>query len=118
MTKQVEFYSQLQEQLVRKMSLDRVQAHLSKSLFLVVFGSNDLFRYYNNVSNEYTPQQYVDLTVSTLKGLSKRLYELRARKFVVSGVLVLGCCPTLRKESATSECNNKANNWSMSTTTV
>lgn len=36
-----------------------------------------------------------------------------ARKFVVSGVGVIGCCPAQRKQNSTSGCNVEANYWSM-----
>ncbi|XP_076922226.1 GDSL esterase/lipase At5g55050-like [Bidens hawaiensis] len=113
MTKQVGFYTLVHDQLVQKMGSVGAQAHLSKSLFLVVIGSNDLFGYFNKdskASKQYTPQQYVDLMASTLKGLLKRLYGLGARKFVVSGVGVIGCCPAQRKQN-TSDCKVAANYW-------
>lgn len=68
------FYSLVHDQLVQQMGSSEAQAHLAKSLFLVVIGSNDLFGYFNKdskVSKQYTPQQYVDLMVSTLKELMK-----------------------------------------------
>ncbi|XP_076895499.1 GDSL esterase/lipase At5g55050-like [Bidens hawaiensis] len=116
LTKQVGYYSLVHEQLVQQLDSDEAQAHLSKSLFVVVIGSNDLFNYFNKnskASKEYTPQQFVDLMVSTLKGLLKRLYELGAHKFVISGVGVIGCCPVQRKHSATGDCNEEINTWSM-----
>ncbi|GKB81929.1 putative triacylglycerol lipase [Tanacetum coccineum] len=115
LTKQVGYYSLVHDQLVQQMGLDKAQAHLSKSLFLVVIGSNDLFGYFNKdskISKQYTPQQYVDLMVSTLKGLMKRMYEMGARKFVVSGVGVIGCCPAQRKQNST-DCKVEANYWSV-----
>ncbi|KAD4386049.1 hypothetical protein E3N88_26218 [Mikania micrantha] len=115
LTKQVGYYSLVHDQLVQQLGSDGAQAHLSKSLFLVVIGSNDLFGYFNKdskVSKQYTPQQYVDLMASTLKGLLKRLYELGGRKFAVAGVGVIGCCPAQRKQNTTGECKVEANYWS------
>ncbi|KAK1407021.1 hypothetical protein QVD17_38631 [Tagetes erecta] len=114
LTKQVGYYSLVHDQLVQQMGSVEAQAHLSKSLFLVVIGSNDLFGYFNKdskVSKQYSPQEYVDLMVSTLKGLLKKLYEMGARKYVVSGVGVIGCCPAQRKQNTTSECRVEANYW-------
>ncbi|KAM0010888.1 putative triacylglycerol lipase [Helianthus debilis subsp. tardiflorus] len=115
LTKQVGYYSLVHDQLVQQLGSAGAQAHLSKSLFLVVIGSNDLFGYFNKdskVSKQYTPQQYVDLMASTLKELLKKMYALGARKFVVSGVGVIGCCPAQRKQNSTSECRVEANYWS------
>ncbi|KAI7729950.1 hypothetical protein M8C21_031309 [Ambrosia artemisiifolia] len=119
LTTQVSYYSLVHDQLVQKLGSAGAQAHLAKSLFLVVIGSNDLFGYFNKdskdskVSKQYTPQQYVNLMASTLKGLLKKMYGLGARKFVVSGVGVIGCCPAQRKQNTTSECRVEANYWSM-----
>ncbi|KAL8256539.1 hypothetical protein R6Q59_031606 [Mikania micrantha] len=116
LTKQVGYYSIVHDKLVQHMGSDKAQAHLSKSLFFVVIGSNDLLDYFNKnprASKDYTPEEYVDLMVSTLKGLYQRLYELGARKFVVSGVSMIGCCPAQRRQNATSECNVEANYWSI-----
>ncbi|KAK9072267.1 hypothetical protein SSX86_008700 [Deinandra increscens subsp. villosa] len=112
LTRQVGYFSLVHDQLVQQLGSDKAQAHLSKSLFLVVIGSNDLFDYFNKmskVSKQYTPEQYVDLMLSTLKGLSKRLYELGARKFTVNGVGLIGCCPIFRKKSTSSDCDAEAN---------
>ncbi|KAL8226433.1 hypothetical protein R6Q57_016265 [Mikania cordata] len=118
LTKQVGYHSIVHDKLVQHMGSDKAQAHLSKSLFIVVIGSNDLLDYFNKnsrASKDYTPEEYVDLMVSTLKGLYQRLYELGAgaRKFVVSGVSMIGCCPAQRRQNATSECNVEANYWSI-----
>ncbi|XP_071703853.1 GDSL esterase/lipase At5g55050-like [Rutidosis leptorrhynchoides] len=112
LTKQVGFYFLVHDELIKQMGLDGAQAHLTKSIFLIVIGSNDLFGYFNEdseVSKQYTPQQYVDLLASTLKGLMKQMYVLGARKFVISGVGVIGCCPAQRKHNALNECNLEAN---------
>lgn len=70
----MDYYTLVHDQLANKLGPDEAQAHVSKSLFVVVIGSNDLFSYFSKsskVSSEYTPQQYVELMVSTLKGLLK-----------------------------------------------
>lgn len=116
LTTQVGYFSLVHDQLVQQMGSHGAQTHLSKSLFVIVIGSNDLFGYFNKdskVSKQYTPQQYVDLMVSTLKGLIKRMYGMGVRKFVVSGVGVIGCCPAQRKQNTTGECKVEANYWSM-----
>ncbi|XP_071692686.1 GDSL esterase/lipase At5g55050 isoform X1 [Rutidosis leptorrhynchoides] len=115
LTKQVGYYSLVHDELVKQMGSTGAHAHLSKSIFLIVIGSNDLFGYFNKdskVSKQYTPQQYVDLMASTLKGLMKQMYGMGARKFVISGVGVIGCCPAQRKHNASSECNDEVNYWS------
>lgn len=43
----------------------------------------------------------------------QRLYDIGARKLVVTGVGVIGCCPSQRKKSTTSECKEEVNYWSI-----
>ncbi|XP_076888991.1 GDSL esterase/lipase At5g55050-like [Bidens hawaiensis] len=115
MSQQVEYYSLVHGQLVQQLGVDGARIHLSKSLFMIVIGGNDLFHYFRNnskVSKEYTPQQYVDLMASTIKQFMQRLYGMDARKFVVTGVAVIGCCPSQRKQTTANECNGEANYWS------
>ncbi|KAL8208109.1 hypothetical protein R6Q57_007521 [Mikania cordata] len=116
LTQQVEYYSLVHQQLVQKMGSARAKTLLAKSLFVIVIGNNDLLSYFENdsqVSKQYTPQQYVNLMASTLKQLVKRLYRLGARKFVVTGVGVIGCCPIQRLQMNTTNdtCNIEANYW-------
>ncbi|KAL7609615.1 hypothetical protein Lser_V15G11164 [Lactuca serriola] len=116
LAKQVGYYSEVHDQLVQLLGPDGARTHLAKCLFLIVIGSNDIFAYYHKNSelpSQYTPQQYVDLMTSTLKQLMKRLYELGARKFVVTGVGAIGCCPVQRLKNTTNGCMEKTNNWSM-----
>ncbi|KAK9076344.1 hypothetical protein SSX86_004678 [Deinandra increscens subsp. villosa] len=117
MTQQVEYYSLVHQQLVQQLGSDGARTHLAKSLFFIVIGSNDLFAYFNNnnknSSNQDTPQRYIDLMASTLKQFVKRLYGMEARKFVVTGVGMIGCCPSRRRQSDTNECQVEANDWSI-----
>lgn len=70
LTQQVDHFSTVYDGLVQKLGSDRARQHLSKSLFLVVTGNNDILGYgeSTDLRKKYTPQQYVDLLVSTLKG--------------------------------------------------
>jgi len=66
---QVDYYSQVHEKLTQQTGVSTLQKHLSKSLFAVVIGSNDIFGYYNSMDlqKKNTPQQYVDSMTSSLK---------------------------------------------------
>lgn len=72
LAQQVEYYSLVHDQLVQKLGSSRAGTHLTKSLFIIVIGGNDLLAYFkknSKVSKKYTPHQYVDLMASTLTQL-------------------------------------------------
>ncbi|XP_038690959.1 GDSL esterase/lipase At5g55050 [Tripterygium wilfordii] len=113
LTKQVEDYTAVHQDLVQKMGSSAVQALLSKSIFVVVTGSNDLFDYNgkSDLRNKYTPEQYVNQMASTLKDRLKRLQGNGARKFLFAGVAPIGCTPSQRVNNETQVCNEELNSW-------
>ncbi|KAK6934475.1 GDSL lipase/esterase [Dillenia turbinata] len=113
LTKQVDFYISVYQDLVQNLGSTEAQNRLSKSIFTIVIGSNDVFGYVSSDSSlgkNSTPQQYADSMTSSLKDQLKRLHGAGARKFVVSGVGAVGCCPSQRLKNKTQECNADANN--------
>ncbi|KAL6999269.1 hypothetical protein U1Q18_000431, partial [Sarracenia purpurea var. burkii] len=117
LSKQVDYYSTVYENLVQQLGSGGAQDHVSKSLFVVVIGSNDILGYFKSGSDlpkNTTPQEYVDLMLLTLKQVLKRMHELGGRKYVVAGLGAIGCCPSQRNQNKTSEeCNEDANHWSL-----
>ncbi|XP_022151286.1 GDSL esterase/lipase At5g55050-like [Momordica charantia] len=113
MGQQIDFYSSVYQHLVEELGSSAAQVHLSKSLFTVVIGSNDIFGYHesSDLRKKYSPQQYVDLMASTLESQLKRLYSYGARKYVIGGVGLVGCTPSQRKRSRTGECDAEVNSW-------
>ncbi|XP_004500088.1 GDSL esterase/lipase At5g55050-like [Cicer arietinum] len=107
---QVEYYSQVYEQLKQQIGASKLQNHLSKSIFFVVIGGNDIFDYLNSMDlqKKNTPQQYVNSMASSLKVQLQRLYNNGARMLEIAGVAAIGCCPTLRLKNKT-ECFSEAN---------
>lgn len=72
---------------------------LRKSLFAVVHGSNDYINNYllpknNATRNQYTPSQFVQLLMATFKTQLTTIYNLGARKVLVSNVGPVGCIPS------------------------
>ncbi|CAL5202209.1 unnamed protein product [Lathyrus oleraceus] len=110
MTKQVEYYSQMYEQLTHQIGASKLQKHISESIFFVVIGNNDIFDYFNSIDlqTNNTQQQYVKSMVSSLKLQLQKLYKNSARKFEIAGVAAIGCCPALRLKNKT-ECFSEAN---------
>ncbi|KAH7546741.1 hypothetical protein FEM48_Zijuj01G0233600 [Ziziphus jujuba var. spinosa] len=115
LAKQVEYYSTVFEELVKQLGSTEAQKRLSKSLFVIVIGSNDIFGYFENTDlrKKYTLQQYADFMVVTLKQRLQQLHGYGARKFVVAGVGPIGCCPGERYKSKTEECKEDTNELSV-----
>ncbi|EXB66343.1 GDSL esterase/lipase [Morus notabilis] len=113
LTKQVEHYSKVHEQLVQELGIGGTEVHLSKSLFAIVIGSNDLFGYFGSseLRKKVTPEQYVDKMVVTLQEQLKRLHSYGARKLVAVGVGPIGCCPAERKKDIRGGCLEEVNQW-------
>ncbi|XP_057724378.1 GDSL esterase/lipase At5g55050-like [Arachis stenosperma] len=114
LTKQVTYYSVVYEDMKREAGDAALQKRLSKSIFAVVIGSNDLFGYLqsSNLRKKITPQQYLDSMVFSLKVQLQRLYNLGARKFEIAGIGALGCTPVFRVRNKT-ECVTDGNYWSI-----
>ncbi|XP_058095049.1 GDSL esterase/lipase At5g55050 [Magnolia sinica] len=115
LNKQIEYYSVVYGDLVQMIGTVESQKHLSRSIFGIVIGSNDILGYFKAGSSKrsnYTPQQFVDLLILTLRGQVKRIYNLGARKVVFVGAGAIGCCPSQRKQNKTESCNEETNYWS------
>ncbi|KAE9614785.1 hypothetical protein Lal_00036211 [Lupinus albus] len=114
LTKQVDYFALVNEEMTHQVGASALLKHLSKSIFGVVIGSNDIFGYFDssNLRKKSTPTQYVDSMLISLKVQLQRLYDHGARKFEVAGVGALGCCPKFRLKNQT-ECFEEANYWSI-----
>ncbi|KAG5546537.1 hypothetical protein RHGRI_018651 [Rhododendron griersonianum] len=114
--KQVNYYSTVYEDLVQQLGSADAQNHLSKSLFTVVVGSNDLFDYFksgSDVSKKSTPQQYVDSMLTALKQELKSLHDFGGRKYVIAGIGAVGCCPSERNQNKNEECHEEENQMAL-----
>ncbi|XP_071696473.1 GDSL esterase/lipase At5g55050-like [Rutidosis leptorrhynchoides] len=115
LARQVDYFAMVHDKLVLHLGPSESEIHLSKSIFAIFIGGNDLLDYFSagsTLPNFYTPQQYIDRMLSTYKGLLKTLYGLGARKIVVAGAAAIGCYPVQRKTNTTGECVVEPNYWS------
>ncbi|CAN8252872.1 unnamed protein product [Cochlearia groenlandica] len=111
---QVNYWLTIHEELVNNLGPPEAQIHLSKSLFLVVIGSNDLFDYLGSLKlrQQSHPRQYTQSMADKLKEQLKRIYDTGARRFLVVGVTQIGCVPGKREKNTTVHaCDNNANTW-------
>ncbi|XP_042947967.1 GDSL esterase/lipase At5g55050-like [Carya illinoinensis] len=115
LTQQVDYFSTVYEDLYIQLGSSGAERLLSKAIFAIVIGNNDILGYFrsSDLRNETTPRQYVDSMVLTLEAKLKYLYNRGARKFVITGIATLGCCPARRSETKNEECNEEMNYWSV-----
>ncbi|CAN6287632.1 unnamed protein product [Urochloa humidicola] len=115
--KQIDYLSSVSASLVQSLGQAQAAAHLSKSLFAITIGSNDIIHYARSSSSAAgdspSPQPFVDALIQTLTAQLQRLYDLGARKLVFLGTGPVGCCPSLRELSATKDCSAVANDASV-----
>ncbi|OVA07810.1 Lipase [Macleaya cordata] len=101
LNQQIDYHSTVYGRLVQQLGSVGVQNHLSKSIFAIVIGSNDILGYFksgSNLSQQYTPQQFIDLLTLTL---------------MVIGAGAIGCCPSQRNQNKTGGCHEETNYWSL-----
>ncbi|KAM7251024.1 hypothetical protein ACFE04_022907 [Oxalis oulophora] len=116
LTQQIEYYTLVNKDILKQLgSSSRAAEHLSKSLFFIVIGNNDLFDYFgsDDLQKKYTPQQYVNSMADSLKAHLKYLYNSGARKFAMAGISPIGCIPSERAKNETEGCNEASNQASV-----
>ncbi|KAE8679140.1 mutS protein-like protein 5-like [Hibiscus syriacus] len=113
LTEQIHNFFKVHQVMVQKMGSNGVEKHFSKSLFVIVTGSNDILDCFESESKDETgkPRELVDLMINYMKSHVKKLYEFGARKVLVAGVGAVGCVPRLRLRSKTHECDEEVNSW-------
>ncbi|KAG0479258.1 hypothetical protein HPP92_010116 [Vanilla planifolia] len=108
--KQIVYFSKAYKAMVGQAGSCQTQEHLAKSVFAIFIGSNDIFGHLQE--SKASPQQFVTSLTSTFRKQLTRMYKLGARKFVVVGTGALGCCPSLRSQNRSGDCNVWANSVS------
>nr|GMD68724.1 GDSL esterase/lipase At1g71691-like [Ipomoea batatas] len=101
------------DQITASLGAPDVAQALSHCIFFVGMGSND---YLNNyllpnypTKNQYNAQQFADLLVQNYNQQLTRLYNLGARKFVIAGLGMMGCIPSILAQSETGQCSEAVN---------
>ncbi|XP_009627000.3 GDSL esterase/lipase At5g41890 [Nicotiana tomentosiformis] len=98
---QINNFEESRRYIVNAMGEKNAKRFLTKAMFSVTIGSNDVINYFQPsipfLSYEkVSPTTFQDFLVSNLTMNLQRLHGLGARKFVVVGVGPLGCIPFIR----------------------
>ena len=105
LSKQVEFFAATKANMTEKSggNSTNIDALLSKSLFLISDGGNDMLAFWGNSPSSDKVQPFYDDLLSNYTKYVKRLYRLGARRFGVINVPAIGCVPVVRAKSLIGE---------------
>ncbi|XP_051121188.1 GDSL esterase/lipase At5g33370-like [Andrographis paniculata] len=107
---QLQYFEQYQQRVREIVGEDETKRLVNDALVLITLGGNDFVNNYYLIpysarSRQYSLQDYVPYVISEYKKLLKRLYNLGARRVIVTGTGPLGCVPAeLAQHSRRGEC--------------
>ncbi|KAL3750436.1 hypothetical protein ACJRO7_011438 [Eucalyptus globulus] len=107
---QLQFFQQYQQRVAALIGEEQAQQLVSNALVLITLGGNDFVNNYYLVpfsarSRQFSLPDYVVYLISEYRNILARLYELGARRVLVTGTGPLGCVPAeLAQRSRNGEC--------------
>ncbi|KAK4352822.1 hypothetical protein RND71_028340 [Anisodus tanguticus] len=110
---QIKNFENTLDQITDNLGAPDVAQALAKCMFFVGMGSNDYLNNYlmpnYDTKSRYNAQQYANLLVQQNNQQLTRLYNLGARKFVIGGVGLMGCIPSILAQSNSNGCSEEVN---------
>ncbi|XP_020701352.1 GDSL esterase/lipase At1g71691-like [Dendrobium catenatum] len=108
---QIKNFESTLNQITGNLSADTVARSIGDSIFFIGMGSNDYLNNYlmpnYNTRIQYNPNQFSDLLIQHYSHQLTSLYNLGARKFVLSGVGSLGCIPSILAQNMLTQCSQE-----------
>ncbi|RAL37045.1 hypothetical protein DM860_003967 [Cuscuta australis] len=107
---QLAYFGEYQRRVSALIGADRTKKLVNQALVLITVGGNDFVNNYYLVPNSIRSQQYalkdyVPFLISEYGKILMRLYDLGARRVIVTGTGPLGCVPSeLAQRSRNGEC--------------
>ncbi|XP_009418683.2 GDSL esterase/lipase At5g55050-like [Musa acuminata AAA Group] len=99
MTKQIQDFAAHESNIASRVTAAVAKGLLSKSVFLISSGGNDVFAFFfatgGNATADQT-EQFYNVMITNYTTHLKALYDLGARKFALINVPPVGCCPISR----------------------
>ncbi|KAG6709168.1 hypothetical protein I3842_06G118500 [Carya illinoinensis] len=108
LTEQIQHFASVRNSLLAAMGPVPTLRFLSKSLFFISIGSNDIFEYYHS-NNKLSKERFLANLGFAYENQLKVLLELGARKFGIISVPSIGCCPSQRLYSPNGDCLEELN---------
>ncbi|KAJ4848615.1 GDSL esterase/lipase ltl1 [Turnera subulata] len=109
-SKQLEYFQQYQQRVSALIGPEQTQRLINQALVLMTLGGNDFVNNYYLVpysarSRQFSLPDYVVYLISEYRKILVRVYELGARRVLVTGTGPLGCVPAERAmRSRNGEC--------------
>ncbi|KAK4596693.1 hypothetical protein RGQ29_014643 [Quercus rubra] len=110
-SKQLEYFQQYQQRVSALFGAEQTERLVNQALVLITLGGNDFVNNYYLVpfsarSRQFSLPDYVVYLISEYRKVLARLYELGARRVLVTGTGPLGCVPAeLAQRSRNGECS-------------
>ncbi|KAF5453844.1 hypothetical protein F2P56_023562 [Juglans regia] len=95
MKEQIQQFDMVRGNITEILGPTKTASMLSKSLFLIIVGTNDIFDYEDTYSYLSKPEFMSTLQFAFHNQL-KIMYGLGARRFAIVSVAPIGCCPSQR----------------------
>ncbi|KAJ1443696.1 SGNH hydrolase superfamily [Sesbania bispinosa] len=111
MYRQLEYFEEYQRRVTALIGASRTKRLVNQALVLITVGGNDFVNNYYLVpfsarSRQYPLPEYVKFLISEYQKLLQRLYDLGARRVLVTGTGPLGCVPAeLALRSRNGQCD-------------
>ncbi|KAI3447906.1 hypothetical protein Pfo_004571 [Paulownia fortunei] len=97
LSEQITQFTSVRDNFTAMIGPAATEALLSKSLFFISIGSNDIFEYFSRKS-KMPEDEFISILISAYSQHITTLYRLGARKFGIISVPAVGCCPSQRLE--------------------
>ncbi|WCJ39956.1 GDSL esterase/lipase At5g41890 [Euphorbia peplus] len=88
--------------VINEVVANKGEAFVSKSMFFISIGSNDIFGYQPN--STLPMDQYLGALGVLYEASLRKIYKLGGRKFGIVSVPPIGCCPFARFQNTTGGC--------------
>jgi phospholipase/lecithinase/hemolysin len=97
-SRQLEYFQEYQERVTDIIGPEETQSLVNGALVLITLGGNDFVNNYYLVpfsarSRQYSLPDYVVYIISEYKKILRRIYDLGARRVIVTGTGPIGCVP-------------------------
>ncbi|XP_034682204.1 GDSL esterase/lipase At5g55050-like [Vitis riparia] len=108
---QIQQFTTVHSNLTAAIGLEETVKFLSKSLFVISTGSNDIINYFQSNNRTLPKEEFIQNLGYAYENHLTTLFDLGARKFGILSVPPIGCCPSLRTLDPSYGCLDEINEY-------